>query len=110
MLIFKKARDGTLEIEGLKTIANTCDVSTEGVGGAKAFFEAKVQKVGNECTVVYNYGVLISSLSHSLLKTPSLSRKSKQSRRERNWKKKRQKQEGLPSRRRPPCFTRTVIV
>ena len=47
MLIFKKARDGTLEIEGLKAIANTCDVSTEGVGGAKAFFEAKAQKVGN---------------------------------------------------------------
>ena len=47
MLIFKKARDGTLEIEGLKAIANTCDVATEGVGGAKAFFEAKAQKVGN---------------------------------------------------------------
>ena len=46
MLIFKKARDGTLEIEGLKAIANTCDVATEGVGGAKAFFEAKAQKVG----------------------------------------------------------------
>ena len=45
MLIFKKARDGTLEIEGLKAIANTCDVATEGVGGAKAFFEAKAQKV-----------------------------------------------------------------
>lgn len=47
MLIFKKARDGTLEIEGLKAIANTCDVATEGVGGAKAFFEAKAQKVRN---------------------------------------------------------------
>ena len=65
MLIFKKARDGTLEIEGLKTIANTCDVSTEGVGGAKAFFEAKAQKVGN---AIYSAPccVLISSLSLSL--------------------------------------------
>ena len=44
MLIFKKARDGTLEVEGLKKIANTCDVSTEGVSGAKSFFEAKVQE------------------------------------------------------------------
>lgn len=44
MLIFKRARDGTLEIEGLKKIANTCDVTTEGVSGAKSFFEAKVQE------------------------------------------------------------------
>ena len=34
-----------MEIEGLKAIANTCDVATEGVKGAKGFFEAKVQKV-----------------------------------------------------------------
>ena len=45
MLIFKKARDGTLEIEGLKKIANTCDVTTEGVSGAKSFFEAKANEV-----------------------------------------------------------------
>lgn len=43
MLIFKKAHDGTLEIDGLKTIANVCDVTEEGVKGAKSFFEAKVQ-------------------------------------------------------------------
>ena len=45
MLIFKYARDGTLEVEGLKKIANTCDVSVEGVGGAKSFFEAKANEV-----------------------------------------------------------------
>lgn len=45
MLIFKYARDGTLEIEGLKTIAATCDVATEGVHGAKGFFEAKAKEV-----------------------------------------------------------------
>ena len=52
MLIFKKARDGTLEIEGLKAIANTCDVATEGVGGAKAFFEAKAQKVRDSIIIL----------------------------------------------------------
>ena len=45
VLIFKKARDGTLQIEGLKTIAQTCDVSTEGVKGAKSFFEAKANEI-----------------------------------------------------------------
>ena len=45
MLIFKKARDGTLEIEGLKTIAQSCDVSAEGVKGAKSFFEAKANEL-----------------------------------------------------------------
>ena len=44
MLIFKKAHDGTLEIEGLKKIANVCDVTSEGVKGAKSFFEAKVNE------------------------------------------------------------------
>ena len=44
MLIFKYARDGTLDIDGLKIIAGSCDVSVEGVGGAKTFFEAKVIK------------------------------------------------------------------
>ena len=45
LLIFRYARDGTLEVEGLKTIAATCDVSKEGVGGAKSFFEAKVKEI-----------------------------------------------------------------
>ena len=66
MLIFKKARDGTLEIEGLKTIANTCDVSTEGVGGAKSFFEAKAQKVGNASCSSVQCSDLSLSLSLSL--------------------------------------------
>jgi hypothetical protein len=46
MLIFKYAKEGTLEIDGLKKIAATCDVTTEGVGGAKTFFEAKAKEVG----------------------------------------------------------------
>ncbi len=45
MLIFKYARDGTLEIDGLKKIAAVCDVSSEGVGGAKSFFESKISEV-----------------------------------------------------------------
>ena len=45
MLIFHYARNGTLEIEGLKTIAATCDVSAEGVKGAKDYFEARVKEV-----------------------------------------------------------------
>lgn len=44
MLIFDKAKKGTLEVEGLKSIAATCDVTEEGVKGAKSFFEAKVQE------------------------------------------------------------------
>ena len=48
MLIFHYAKEGTLRIEGLKTIASTCDVTTEGVGGAKSFFEAKVKALSDE--------------------------------------------------------------
>lgn len=47
MLIFRYAREGTLEIEGLKKIAATCDVATEGVHGAKSFFEAKANEVSS---------------------------------------------------------------
>lgn len=43
MLIFKKARSGELQAEGLSAIAETCDVTKEGVSGAKGFFEAKVK-------------------------------------------------------------------
>eukprot|EP00112_Aurelia_sp_Birch-Aquarium-sp1_P000304 Seg1026.6 transcript_id=Seg1026.6/GoldUCD/mRNA.D3Y31 product="EF-hand domain-containing protein D2" protein_id=Seg1026.6/GoldUCD/D3Y31 len=42
MLIFKYAKEGTLLVEGLRKIADCVDVSTEGVGGAKSFFEAKI--------------------------------------------------------------------
>jgi hypothetical protein len=44
MLIFRKAHAGELQIEGLAKIAASCDVSKEGVGGAKTFFEAKVKQ------------------------------------------------------------------
>eukprot|EP00118_Oscarella_pearsei_P025602 m.308448 g.308448 ORF g.308448 m.308448 type:complete len:186 (+) comp44023_c0_seq1:66-623(+) len=42
MLIFDKAMKGELQCEGLAKIANVCDVTTEGVKGAKSFFDAKV--------------------------------------------------------------------
>ncbi len=54
MLIFKYARDGTLEIEGLKKIAAVCDVSSEGVGGAKSFFESKINEVGIDHVFTYD--------------------------------------------------------
>ena len=42
MLIFKFAKEGTLQVDGLMKIADCCDVTAEGVSGAKSFFEAKV--------------------------------------------------------------------
>lgn len=45
MLIFRYARNGTLEIDGLKKIAATCNVAEEGVKGAKDYFEARVKEV-----------------------------------------------------------------
>ncbi|XP_065052300.1 EF-hand domain-containing protein D2-like [Rhopilema esculentum] len=48
MLIFKYAKDGTLQVEGLLKIADCCNVSEEGVSGAKSFFEAKVQQQTND--------------------------------------------------------------
>ena len=51
MLIFKYAKEGTLEIDGLKKIAAVCDVTTEGVGGAKTFFEAKAKEVRGHATL-----------------------------------------------------------
>ena len=41
LTIYKKAALGELVAEGLKTIAASCNVAEEGVGGAKGFFEAK---------------------------------------------------------------------
>ncbi len=55
MLIFRYAKEGTLQIDGLKKIAATCDVATEGVGGAKSFFEAKANEVS-----FHNYIVVCS--------------------------------------------------
>eukprot|EP00731_Ephydatia_muelleri_P015191 Em0008g911a len=48
MLIFHYAKEGTLRVEGLKKIANCCDVTTEGVGGAKGFFESKAQALADQ--------------------------------------------------------------
>nr|CAB3241345.1 EF-hand domain-containing protein D2-like [Phallusia mammillata] len=47
LLIFRKASMGELTVDGLKQIADLSeiDVSAEGVGGAKNFFEAKVNKL-----------------------------------------------------------------
>jgi len=47
LLIFRKASLGELEIDGLKQLAelSEIDVGQEGVGGAKNFFEAKVNKL-----------------------------------------------------------------
>ena len=74
LLIFRYARNGTLEIEGLKKIAATCDVSEEGVKGAKDFFEAKVKEV---CIVLFqgapdksNLGALYFCLTHKSHDTP----------------------------------------
>lgn len=71
MLIFHYAREGTLRVEGLKTIAATCDVTEEGVSGAKSFFEAKAQQVGS--SVYYCQSAPASGRpSHSPHLTPSL--------------------------------------
>ena len=48
MLIFHYAREGTLRVEGLQKIAATCDVTKEGVGGAKSFFEAKAKELATQ--------------------------------------------------------------
>lgn len=47
LLIFQKAVSGDLEVEGLKSLANKSEINVgeEGVGGAKNFFEAKVQEL-----------------------------------------------------------------
>ena len=71
MLIFRYARNGTLEIEGLKTIAATCNVAEEGVKGAKDYFEARAKEVyiimytGCFNTSCYNTVLLVLfSVSH----------------------------------------------
>jgi hypothetical protein len=45
--IFRRAKNGTLQHEGLRSLADafSVDVSEVGVGGAKAFFEAKAAKL-----------------------------------------------------------------
>jgi len=46
-LIFRKAAKGELSCDGLKTIANSVDVQKEGVGGAKNFFQGKIEQQSN---------------------------------------------------------------
>lgn len=48
LLIFRKAAAGELQESGLHVLArlSEIDVSTEGVKGAKSFFEAKVRRLG----------------------------------------------------------------
>mmetsp|Transcript_34551 Transcript_34551/g.97451 ORF Transcript_34551/g.97451 Transcript_34551/m.97451 type:complete len:171 (-) Transcript_34551:139-651(-) len=41
LLIFRYAKNGTLQSEGLKDIAASVNVNEVGVGGARGFFEAK---------------------------------------------------------------------
>ncbi len=48
MLIFHYAREGTLRVEGLLKIADSVDVTQEGVGGAKSFFEAKAKELATK--------------------------------------------------------------
>ena len=48
MLIFHYAKEGTLRIEGLMKIADCCDVTKEGVGGAKGFFESKAKVLADQ--------------------------------------------------------------
>jgi len=47
LLIFRYAKNGTLQSEGLKAIAASVDVEKEGVGGAKNFFEAKAKALND---------------------------------------------------------------
>ena len=61
MLIFRYARDGTLEVEGLKKIAAVCNVAEEGVKGAKSFFESKVNEVSIH-TYIYMYTLYMYTL------------------------------------------------
>jgi len=46
-LIFRKAAKGELSAQGLKSIAESVDVQKEGVGGAKDFFQAKIENQAN---------------------------------------------------------------
>eukprot|EP00009_Paramoeba_aestuarina_P003543 CAMPEP_0201506688 /NCGR_PEP_ID=MMETSP0161_2-20130828/571_1 /ASSEMBLY_ACC=CAM_ASM_000251 /TAXON_ID=180227 /ORGANISM="Neoparamoeba aestuarina, Strain SoJaBio B1-5/56/2" /LENGTH=171 /DNA_ID=CAMNT_0047900859 /DNA_START=61 /DNA_END=576 /DNA_ORIENTATION=- len=47
LLIFRYAKNGTLQSEGLKQIAASVNVNQVGVGGAKGFFEAKSAAINN---------------------------------------------------------------
>jgi len=44
LLVFRKAKTGSLQCEGLVALAKEINVAEEGVGGAKTFFEAHANK------------------------------------------------------------------
>ena len=102
MLIFRYAKEGTLEIEGLKKIAATCDVTTEGVGGAKTFFEAKAKEVS-----IFIARLATNEIFYFLLlrwqQVLNLRRKSGQSKRRKRKSWMKQRREELLSRRRLQC-------
>ena len=47
LLIFRYAKTGQLQSEGLKALAGSVDVQEVGVGGAKSFFEQKAKATLN---------------------------------------------------------------
>jgi hypothetical protein len=47
LLIFRYAKTGQLQSEGLKAIAQSVNVQEVGVGGAKSFFEQKAKATMN---------------------------------------------------------------
>lgn len=52
IMIFKKAKDGTLMSKGLKAIAAQVNVDEVGVGGAKSFFEQKAKAISSDPAAV----------------------------------------------------------
>ena len=48
LLIFRYAKNGTLQCEGLKAIAGSVNVTEVGVGGAKSFFETKAKAIADD--------------------------------------------------------------
>eukprot|EP01097_Dermamoeba_algensis_P006459 TRINITY_DN4041_c0_g1_i1.p1 TRINITY_DN4041_c0_g1~~TRINITY_DN4041_c0_g1_i1.p1 ORF type:complete len:183 (-),score=68.79 TRINITY_DN4041_c0_g1_i1:107-655(-) len=48
LLIFRLSKTGKLVHDGLKKLASSCDVSKEGVGGAKSFFETKAAALNSD--------------------------------------------------------------
>ena len=47
LLIFRYAKTGQLQCEGLKAIAGSVNVEEVGVGGAKSFFESKAKSLAD---------------------------------------------------------------
>jgi hypothetical protein len=47
LMIFRKAKNGTLKVESLQTLVSSVNVAEVGVGGAKAFFEQKMAQASS---------------------------------------------------------------